>query len=386
MNNEFSTKGSLDTFVALAKLARLKTRWANYTSRMWDTGDAIAARERAVAYIGECIAEGIYRHEPAVFCPEIQTHFRAVGLIIDEHIDPGQPTLNRRRLLIERVEKFTSFAPYQQGLCWTGTGETTAESLNAVDKSKELFRFLRAREGGVPRQLRPTIPFTSEQARELIDEVGYLYEGIRERLRTIDHLFQDRSRDEVAWMPEDIGRNIDLLSHQLEREKRDRTLIRIDGMAEARRADVTYDPFFDTQSEPSPASGTEGLSSRTSSPSSNEVFRDENVSPERSQRSNEDSRSLGAFDDYRSAWTAYVAGEGSHTKAATSRMEDGVDDEERLGFDPVTVSPRKSEGTSLHEPAAAMGSNAARDEINASEGDRRKLSERQRTRSPGLDD
>ncbi|MBB2755828.1 UNVERIFIED_ORG: hypothetical protein GGI57_006579 [Rhizobium aethiopicum] len=384
MNNEFSMKDSLDTFVALANLSRLKKRWANRTNELWDMAEATIARERAVGYIGQCIAEGIHRREPAVFCPEIQTRFHAVGLMIDEHIDPGRPTLNRRRLLIERVGKFTDFAPYQQGLGWTATGETIAESLNAIDKSEELFRFLGARERGLPRQVRPTIPFTSEQAIELVDEVSHLYEDIRDRLYTIDHLFQDRSRDDVALI-HDIEPSIGLLSHQLEREKRDPTLVRLDGEAEARRADVDHDPFFEAQSAPSPASGTEGLSSRTASPGSNELFRDENVSPERSQRSNEDSHSSGAFDDDRSAWRAYVTGEGSHTKAATGRMEDGVDDAERLAFDPATISFRKSKGTSLQEPAAALGSKAAHDEINGSEGNRRELNERKRTRSPGLD-
>lgn len=236
------------------------------------------------------------------------------------------------------------------------------------------------------------------QARELTDELGNLYEEIRERLRTIDHLFRDRSEDEVGWRLGEIyiERNISLLSSHLERAQPDRTLTRVDREAQERRADEAErakrafedDPFFESLSAPSPVAESDGSSSRTASPSRDETSPDGNAYPGSPHQSNARNRSSGLFDaedDYGPVRKKRAIGGVPETRTATNPSDDWVNDEEKLAIDPLTASPREPKGTSLQESSSAPGSSAVHDGSGELEGTRRGLRERERTRGAGLD-
>lgn len=74
MAHEFTTDDCLDIFVTLSRLAKLKQSYANRFDNMALDDEASTARERAVRYTAECIAQDIYKRQPAPF---VQT-FRLV--------------------------------------------------------------------------------------------------------------------------------------------------------------------------------------------------------------------------------------------------------------------------------------------------------------------
>uniref|UniRef100_UPI00111C0EF0 hypothetical protein n=1 Tax=Ensifer aridi TaxID=1708715 RepID=UPI00111C0EF0 len=267
MTDQFTADDSLERFVTLAKLAILKEREANRSDLVLGA-EAGMARERAIGYTAECIAQELYKRQPPVFCPEVQARFSAVGHIIDRHIQPGYRTLNQRRALIERAEEFASFSPYHEGHDETDDDQGIAARLNSVGASNSLFKYLRARELGERRPGEPFIPFTPQQAREMTDELGYLHQVVRTQLRTKDRLFTDQSYDRIAWLPK-IGREIRSLSRQLESKPADPTLARIDAEARERkeRAEraISDDPFFESSSANSPVVVPEASSSQSSS-------------------------------------------------------------------------------------------------------------------------
>ncbi|RWB93540.1 MAG: hypothetical protein EOS23_30810 [Mesorhizobium sp.] len=233
MAHESAADGCLERFIALTKLARLTQRQANQSddfSRMVLIAEASTARERAVGYTAECIAQEIYKRQPTPFCPDVQARFSALGRIIDQYIQPGPQALEQRRALIERAEKFAGFSPHVEGHDETDDNQGIADQLNAIG-SENLFRSVRAREVGGHRLLR--LPFRAQRARELTDELGRLHQEFRDRLRTIDHLFSDESNDRVATLPQEIAFEVEAVSRRLESKQVDPTLARID--AEARK-------------------------------------------------------------------------------------------------------------------------------------------------------
>ncbi|NEK20473.1 hypothetical protein [Rhizobium leguminosarum] len=244
----FTADDSLERFIALAKLAKLKQRLANQRRYpnvpMERIAEAATARERATAYTAECIAQELYKRQPAVFCPDVQTRFTTVGHIVDRHIQPGDRGVNQRRALIERAETFASFSPFDDGHDNTEDYQGIADRLN----SENLFTFQRALEiGGCRTGATPTIPFTPDQAREMINELGHLQQVIRTRLRTIDRVFSDGSHDHIEGFH--IERELSSVSLRLERKPADPTLARIDAEARERKESVerafSGDPFLE---------------------------------------------------------------------------------------------------------------------------------------------
>ncbi|MBY5701104.1 hypothetical protein [Rhizobium leguminosarum] len=248
----FTADDSLERFIALAKIAKLKQRLANQrrypNAPMEPIAEAETARERATAYTVECIAQELYKRQPAVFCPDVQTRFSTVGHIVNRHIQPGDRGINQRRALIERAETFASFSLFHDGHDETDDYQAIANRLN----SDSLFAFQRNREigGRGPGATLATIPFTHDQAREMINEFGHLQQVIRTRLRTIDRVFSDGSHDHIeGYQIERIERQLSSVSLQLESKPADPTLARIDAEARERKESVesafSDDPFFE---------------------------------------------------------------------------------------------------------------------------------------------
>nr|WP_131815338.1 MULTISPECIES: hypothetical protein [Rhizobium] len=229
----------------------------------------------------------------------------------------------------------------------------------------------------------PSIPFTPQQAREMTDELGYLHQVVRTRLRTIDRLFTDESYDRIAWLPQ-IGREIRSLSRQLESKPADPTLARIDAEARERkeRAEraISDDPFFESSSANSPVVVPEASSSQSS------LRRCDGMSPD------DDAflRSRRRFDEYsrRSSPARDDNGETSAPRKrarTTTTVGNRTDAEEKSACEPAAGRVPGPEHMSLQGSSHTEGSSAANDRTDEAASNQRCLRERERTRSAGLD-
>ncbi|MGX5806100.1 hypothetical protein ACWGS9_33650 [Bradyrhizobium sp. Arg314] len=388
MTEGFSANDALERFVALTKLAKLKQGRANQSGEPSDlalVAEAAEARERATSYTAECIAQEIYKRQPALFSPEIQARFSAVGRIVDKHIQPGPQTLEQSRALIERAEKFASSSPYHEGNDETNDNQGIANWLNATGGSESLPKYLAARELGERRMRPPTIPFTAQDARELTDELGYLYQQIRTRLRTIDRLFSDESNDRIGWQ---FQSNIASASHQLESKPADPTLARIDAEARERKERtgraISDDPFFESSSSPPPVVASTAPSRQTSSHRRDTMSPDENASSGSRRRFEEYSRSSGSSStNYGDTSAPRKRARGGVPEARTAITDvRNENDEGTLAFDPATFG---SDGIVPQESRHSPGLSTA----NARPGEpdnQRTFRDREGTRSAGLDD
>ena len=205
--------------------------------------EAVNAEDRAVDYSTECLAHEVFRRPEDRrqvidvnddLSEELQDRFDAMHEVLDRHVPPGSGWNSLRRALLDRAVPHASFSSHAAGHDWTDDYEGIADELNneheaesitdgenereridgghekrmsAIHESR-LSRYVLDRELG----LRPTVPhdalpshepFDAGEAERAIEELGYLRQVLRDRIRTIDYVFADE-RDRVPYAIGDL--------------------------------------------------------------------------------------------------------------------------------------------------------------------------------------
>ncbi|WP_145963765.1 hypothetical protein [Bradyrhizobium algeriense] len=254
MIGEWTQKDVLERFAALTKIARLMRRRVNHAGPaelMW-LGEAVQAKERAIGYTTECIAQELHKFEPQIFSPELQVRFKAVGDIIDRHVKSGPIGVNKRRALIERAE---AYIPSSAGVLRAHEPEDDETIARALNVKASMVSYIFDREIGRHQYHAVDRPLDGHDARRLTDSLGNLHRKVDRRLAENDYIFSKPEHDRVLGSyPDEIKRELDEAYLVVRSRPSDLTLVRVDQQVQAGlQAAIMSDDSLFSSPESSPA-------------------------------------------------------------------------------------------------------------------------------------
>ncbi|MGY3116202.1 hypothetical protein ACVWXQ_000137 [Bradyrhizobium sp. S3.14.4] len=370
MIREWTQKDVLERFAALTKIARLMQRRGNHAGPaelMW-RGEALQAKERAIGYTTECIAQELHKIEPQIFRPGLQVRFEAVGDIIDRHVKSGPIGVNKRRALIERAE---AYIPSSAGVLRAlEPEETIARALNARES---MVSYIFDREIGRHQYHAVDPPWDGHDARLLTDSLGNLHRKVHRKLATIGFIFSEPERDRVSGFPDEIERELEEAYSLVRSRPSDLTLARIDQQVQAAleaAANMSDDSLFSSPASSPAASVTTSPRKIASRRRKHEEISSSDEVPQIGLAARHRRRS--------------EPGQSSTSSIVLTPPGEAVDAQEDLVADGQAANRRRSDRSPVQGPDEGTGWIAPRGRRSESS-NQRSPRERQRNRGGGLE-
>ncbi|WP_314963789.1 hypothetical protein [Bradyrhizobium cosmicum] len=362
----------LERFEALTKIARLMQRRVNRAGPeklMW-LGEAFQAKERAIGYTTECIAQELHKIDPQIFFPALQVRFKAVGDIIDRHVKSGPIGVNKRRALIERAEAYVPSSAGVLRALEPEDDETIARALNA---KASMVSYIFDREIGRHQYHAVDRPLDGHDARRLTESLGNLHGKVDGKLRKIAYIFSEPERDRVSGFSDEIERELEEAYSLVRSRPSDLTLARIDQQVQAAleaAAIMSDDSLF---------------SSPASSPAASVTTSPRKIAPRRRKHeeisSSDEVPQIGLAARHR---RRSEPGQSSTSSIVLTPPGEAVDAQEELVADGQAANRRQSDRSPVQGPDEGIGWIAPRGRRSESS-NQRSPRERQRNRGGGLE-